>query len=374
MITAIIPARGGSKGLPRKNIRQIAGFPLIYWTIKAAQQSRLLDEVYVSTEDSEIASIARSCGAQVLNRPEHLAQDTTTTLEVLRDCLSHLSCDTVVVLQPTSPLRNSDTIDSCISEYLAGGYDTLATGHTVKTVEYGTHDNMRRQDINGFFYDDGNVYIISRAVLDENRWSGFAICRKELPRELRYEIDDAIDFFIVEALLKKRLMEGTQPSEVHSRAAEVKLLVMDVDGVLTDGAMYYSESGDELKKFTTIDGMGISFLHNAGIATALITGEKTSLITRRSRKLSIDYVFQGVTDKLSVLNKLIQTLGITNNETGYIGDDLNDLEVMNNVGFPVTVPNGHEKLKKVACYCTEKPGGSGAVREVCELILQARNA
>jgi N-acylneuraminate cytidylyltransferase len=210
--------------------------------------------------------------------------------------------------------------------------------------------------------------------LEENLWSGCAICRKELPRELRYEIDDAIDFFIVEALLKKRLMEGTQPSDIHARAGKIKLLVMDVDGVLTDGGMYYSECGDELKRFATVDGMGISYLQKAGIATALVTGEKSSLLTRRSRKLSIDYVYQGVADKWQVVNKLIQTLGISSSETGYIGDDLNDFDVMNNIGFPVTVPNGHEKLKSIACYCTAKTGGSGAVREVCELILQARKA
>ena len=164
MVLGVIPARGGSKGLPRKNILPIAGFPLIYWSIQAAKRSKLLDDYVVSTDDQEIAAIAHSYGARVIDRPAHLGQDDTTTLAVLQHVISSQACDAVAVLQPTSPLRNADTIDNCIREFQNGDYDTLATGYYTKIIEYGTHQNLRRQDIPGFFYDDGNVYIISKSV------------------------------------------------------------------------------------------------------------------------------------------------------------------------------------------------------------------
>lgn len=115
-----------------------------------------------------------------------------------------------MVLQPTSPLRNHDTIDSCIQAYSEGNYDTLATGYNTKIIEYGTHQNMRRQDIQGFFYDDGNIYIINRSVITAGRWFGDKICRYVLDKELNYEIDDDIDFFVVETLLEKRIREHKQ--------------------------------------------------------------------------------------------------------------------------------------------------------------------
>ncbi len=215
MIVGLIPARGGSKGIPRKNIKPIAGYPLIYWTIQAAKFSNLLNKFYISTEDNEIASIALSYGCEVIKRPIELAQDDTTTLAVLRHVIQKVKCDTMVVLQPTSPLRDKTTIDDCILEFKTGGYDTLATGYYTKIVEYGTHQNLRRQDIQGFFYDDGNIYILDRNVLEKNRWFGKKIFRKILDKELSFEIDDDLDFLIVEHLLNIRLKSGKQISEFH---------------------------------------------------------------------------------------------------------------------------------------------------------------
>ena len=170
-----------------------------------------MNDFYVSTEDNEIAEAAKKFGAKVLKRPAHLAQDHTTTLEVLQHVLTVKKCDAIVVLQPTSPLRNHNTIDNCIQTYNEGNYDTLATGYNTKIIEYGTHNNMRRQDIQGFFYDDGNIYIIDRDVISAGRWFGDKICKYVLEKELNYEIDDDIDSFVVEKILEKRIREKKQP-------------------------------------------------------------------------------------------------------------------------------------------------------------------
>ncbi len=204
MIYGIIPARGGSKGLPGKNIKPILGKPLIAWTIESAKQSRLIDEFVVSTDDPKIADVADFYGAKVHMRPKELAQDDSTTI----DLVTHIAeknkhAEHFVVLQPTSPLRDRGLIDNCINTYIGGEFDNLATGYTCKYQEFGKHNNQRRQDIQGFFYDDGNVYILKRYLAIEGRWFGNNINRYLIERHQKFEIDDEIDFVILEALMQK---------------------------------------------------------------------------------------------------------------------------------------------------------------------------
>jgi YrbI family 3-deoxy-D-manno-octulosonate 8-phosphate phosphatase len=152
----------------------------------------------------------------------------------------------------------------------------------------------------------------------------------------------------------------------------VRLLVMDVDGVLTDGGMYYGEQGDELKKFNTRDGQGIALLHAAGLETAIITQEDTAIVRRRGEKLKISEVRVGVHDKLGCLREMVARRGLTLAQVAYIGDDLNDYPVLCQVGLAVVVQDATRKPRSVAHYVTEAKGGEGAVRELCELILEAR--
>lgn len=203
MILGVIPARGGSKGVLRKNIKSIAGKPLIDWTIEAAQKSRLLTRFIVSTEDDEIADVACRKEAKVQQRPVELAQDDTTTIEVLRYVTSRIECDAVCLLQPTSPIRSEGLIDECIEEYMREKSDSLATGFYCKFVEYG-YNTKQRQQINGFFYDDGNVYVINSALIKENERYGTKIVRKVISREENVEIDDEFDFWLAEKILNER--------------------------------------------------------------------------------------------------------------------------------------------------------------------------
>lgn len=152
----------------------------------------------------------------------------------------------------------------------------------------------------------------------------------------------------------------------------LRIVIMDVDGVLTDAGMYYAEGGDEWKKFNTRDGHGITLLHQAGIKTALVTRERTAIVARRALKLGIAEVHQGILDKLPVVQALLDRHGMTREDACYIGDDLGDLEVMRFIGLPVAVGDALPAIKKVARLVTKKKGGEGAVREVCDLILAAR--
>ncbi len=159
---------------------------------------------------------------------------------------------------------------------------------------------------------------------------------------------------------------------VSRRFAKIRLLVLDVDGVLTDAGMYYAEGGEELKKFNTRDGHGIRLLADAGIRTAIVTRERTAIVARRATKLKIEDVHQGILDKRPIVKALCEKHGVTADETCYVGDDLGDLEAMTWVGLPVAVRDAMPEIRRVARYVTGKRGGEGAVREVCDLILAAR--
>ena len=154
----------------------------------------------------------------------------------------------------------------------------------------------------------------------------------------------------------------------------VRLFATDVDGVLTDAGMYYAESGDEWKKFNTHDGMGIKLLQRAGLITAVITMEDTKLVARRAEKLAIPEVYQGVTDKLPVLRKLVGKYGLTLQEVAYIGDDVNDLDVLKAVGFSASPADALPSIRAAVDYVCRKKGGEGAVREIADLILSAQTS
>ena len=204
MILGVTPIRGGSKGVPGKNIRPLCGKPLLAWTVEAAKQANLLDDYVVSTEDAEIARVAEKWGARVLWRPEELATDEVPTLPVLQQVLEQVSADTVVLLQATSPIRDSDLIDRCIGQFLATRADSLATGFICKYVEYGK-GKLPRQGIEGFFYDDGNVYVMRADMVRGGDRYGENIERVVLDREHNLDIDDEFDFWLAEQVIQRRL-------------------------------------------------------------------------------------------------------------------------------------------------------------------------
>jgi 3-deoxy-D-manno-octulosonate 8-phosphate phosphatase (KDO 8-P phosphatase) len=156
-------------------------------------------------------------------------------------------------------------------------------------------------------------------------------------------------------------------------ARNIRMLLLDVDGVLTDGRLYYGESGEEYKSFNIKDGLGIKLLQRAGIEVGIITARKSSLVARRCRELGIKRVIQGRQDKMVALNELVKELNIAMRQIAYIGDDLPDLGPIKNVGLGMTVADANHVLKENALWCSQAPGGFGAVREAAEFILTAQD-
>lgn len=202
MILGLIPARGGSKGVPGKNIKLIHGRPLIVWSIEKGLKSKRIDKLVVSTDSEEIAKIAKEAGAEVLMRPAELATDTASTQDVMVHALQHYPADTLVLLQPTSPYRSEGLIDDCIEEFFQDNLDSLATGFICDYKEYG-QNTLPRQQIQGFFYDDGSVYVIKADNILKGDRYGTKIGRKFTSRYENAEIDDEYDFWLLEQILRK---------------------------------------------------------------------------------------------------------------------------------------------------------------------------
>nr|WP_314857855.1 HAD hydrolase family protein [uncultured Undibacterium sp.] len=162
-------------------------------------------------------------------------------------------------------------------------------------------------------------------------------------------------------------------SAAQNKAAEVRLMIFDVDGILTDGSLHFGPEGEMMKTFNVLDGQGIKLLQQAGIATAIISARQSAIVSKRASDLSISHVMQGIHDKKSAFLTLTQDLGIAHEHCGFIGDDVIDLPILLRVGFAASVPNGHQEVQTRVDYITKASGGRGAAREVCDFILKAQN-
>ena len=160
---------------------------------------------------------------------------------------------------------------------------------------------------------------------------------------------------------------------VLNKAAAVKLLILDVDGVMTDGRIYFTPTGEEMKSFHTLDGHGLKMLQKSGVKVAIITGRDAPCVAHRAKNLNIDYYYAGIADKHSCFQKLLQESGISPEQCAYMGDDVVDLPVMLRVGLTIAPPQAHSYVLKRALFITKAAAGAGAVREACEFILSAQN-
>ena len=161
-------------------------------------------------------------------------------------------------------------------------------------------------------------------------------------------------------------------ASIERRAARIKLLLMDCDGVLTDGRLWLTEEGDDQKSFNTRDGLGLSLLHRAGLRSGIISGRNSRAVTRRAQELGIEFVRQGDPDKIEAFQQILQQAGVDENEVAFIGDDLNDIPLMQRAELAVAVADAVFEARSVAHYVTQASGGQGAVREVIELILKSQ--
>lgn len=376
-VVALIPLRGGSKSIPKKNIRNIAGKPLCSYVIKTAVQIKDIDEVIVSTDSEEIMAIVRQIDSKVriLKRPPELATDTSSTEETMLHLAKNVKFDILITIQATSPLITAQDLRNGLSKFKEENLDSLVTGvrisrffwkETGEPVNYDYVHRPRRQDFKGWIMENGAFYITSRQILEQNKCRlGGKIGILEMSPETGIEIDEPKDWALVEFFLKKQKTQS-----IPSDLSKIRLLMVDVDGTLTDGGMYYTSQGESLKKFNTRDAKGLELIKSQGIEVIIITSEDSDIVRSRAKKLRISDVFCGVTSKIDIMEMLAKQKNVSFHEMAFIGDDLNDIECMKAVGFSACPADAVTAIKDQALYICEKKGGDGAVREVCDLILE----
>ena len=388
MNVAFIPVRGGSKSIPLKNIRPIGGRPLVYWTVRAACGCGAIDRVYIATDSDRIRETVEHFAAgpekelfakaEVIGRSAETASDTASTESAMLEFARNYTFDNLVLIQATSPLLQSEDLDRGFEAFFREDTDSVLSvvrqkrfhwaedeNGIARPTNYDVYHRPRRQDFPGYLVENGAFYITTREDLlrTENRVSG-RIRAVEMNEDTFLEIDEPADWIIIEALMKKNGI--TAPTEIP----EIRMLLTDCDGVLTDGGMYYSEKGDELKKFNTRDGVAFRLLRERGVITGILTGENVELNRRRAEKLKLDILEQGCRDKWGAVRRICEERGISPANVCYVGDEQIDVEAIREAGFGCCPADACEEAKAAADYITRAPGGAGVLREIVSRILE----
>ncbi len=382
---AIIPARGGSKGLPRKNVLPLAGKPLIAHNIEQARLAERVDRVIVSTDDAEIAAISRQYGAEVVWRPDEISGDSASSESALLHALEHLrnsegyQPDLLVFLQCTSPLTRAEDIDGAIETLLADDADTALAvipfhyflwQPTENGNAMGINHDKRvrplRQERKPQYLETGAVYVmrVSGFVQAKHRFFGKTTLYV-MPSERRLEIDERVDLDIAEVLLR----EYYNQQKLERLPDAIEALVLDFDGVFTDNKVMVFQDGREAVLCDRSDGWGIAQLKRAGLPMLVLSSETNTVVKARTDKLGIPGL-QGVSDKGVALHTWMLEQDLDPSNVVYVGNDLNDISCMAQVGCAVAVADAHPQVLAQAKLVLDKPGGDGAIREICELILR----
>jgi N-acylneuraminate cytidylyltransferase len=396
-VLALIPARGGSKGLPGKNIKSLGGYSLIGYSIAAALNAKLVSRTVVTTDDPEIADKAQEYGAEVpFLRPAEFAQDDSLDLPVFQHALNWLSDhesyspDIVVQLRPTSPFRPPELVDEAIQILIDNPGASSVRGVVpskenpfkmwmiepdgkmipLLETEFEEPFNMPRQELPSSYWQTGHIDVVSAETIINGSMSGQEIYSHIIDPLFSVDLDNLQDWQRAEMRLKSL---GSQiilpPREKNIIPELVSLLVLDFDGVLTDDRVYVNQNGEEIVAAHRGDGMGIAQVKKAGIEVVILSKEKNPVVKARADKLGIP-VFQGIDEKGPELISILADRGISSDSVVYLGNDINDLPCFPLVGLAAAVADSHPLVIEKAQLVLSKKGGHGAVRELCDLLLE----
>jgi YrbI family 3-deoxy-D-manno-octulosonate 8-phosphate phosphatase len=386
-VLAVIPARGGSKGVPAKNLAPVGGVPLVARAVQECVAARLVTDVVVSTDDQAIAAAARQAGAEVVLRPAAIAGDTATSEAAVlhamdaHEALHGAPVDVVLLVQCTSPFLIREDIDAVAAAVAENGADSAVTvapfhgflwrdgddpaegGHGVN------HDKSyrpRRQDRPQDLLETGAAYAMAAPGFREHRHRFFGRTepvRTDPARVL--EIDDPHDLARARALAP--LLDADRPGALPA-AGDIDAVVLDFDGTQTDDRVLIDSDGREFVAVHRGDGLGIAALRRSGLRMLILSTEQNPVVAARARKLGLP-VLHGVDRKDLALKQWCEDQGIAPERVLYVGNDVNDLPCFALVGWPVAVAGAHDVVRGAARAVTTVPGGDGAIREIAGWLL-----
>ncbi|MEU9664945.1 N-acylneuraminate cytidylyltransferase [Streptomyces bobili] len=402
-VLAVIPARGGSKGVPAKNLASVGGVPLVARAVRECRATRLVTDVVVSTDDQAIAVAAREAGAEVVLRPAAIAGDTATSEAAVlhamdtHEALHGAAVDAVLLVQCTSPFIAREDIDGVAAAVIENGADTAVTvapfhgfvwrdGTTDSTGTTGTTDGTnntvgtaggfgvnhdksyrpRRQDRPQDLLETGAAYAMDAAGFREHGHRFFGrtdLVRTDPARVL--EIDDPHDLARARALAP--LFDAGRSGSLPT-AADIDAVVLDFDGTQTDDRVLIDSDGREFVSVHRGDGLGIAALRRSGLKLLILSTEQNPVVAARARKLKLP-VLHGIDRKDLALKQWCEEQGIAPERVLYVGNDVNDLPCFALVGWPVAVASAHDVVRGAARAVTALPGGDGAIREIAGWIL-----
>lgn len=400
---ALIPARGGSKGIPRKNIKDFAGFPLIAWSIAAAKRSQLVTRVIVSTDDEEIAAVAREYGAETpFLRPAELAQDKTTDLPVFEHALKWLEDiegykpEVVIQLRPTSPIRPLNCVDDAVRILLAHPEADCVRGvvpagqNPFKMWRFNGADqplkpllevegiaepyNAPRQILPPVYWQTGHIDAIRTSTITrKHSLTGEVIYPLVIDAKFTVDIDTPPDWAKYEALVFQGGLEMVTPGETSRRPMphKIELVICDFDGVITDNKVWTDQDGREMVAAYRSDSPRIRELRERGIEVLILSSEPNTVVAARAKKMGVEAIHGvGLQDKGRVMREVLAQRNIAAEHVIYIGNDLNDLPCFEVAGWSVAVADAFPEVRRAADFILTKAGGQGALRELCDLILK----
>ena len=400
-ILALIPARGGSKGIPRKNIRNFAGYPLIAWSIAAAQQATCVTRIIVSTDDEEIASVGREYGAETpFLRPSELAQDQTTDLPVFEHALQWLAenesyrPEIVIQLRPTSPVRPTDCVNAAVRILL--DHDdadcvrgvVLAGQNPHKMWRFAGEDqpmrpllqvdgiaepyNAPRQILPPVYWQTGHIDAIRvSTIVQKHSLTGDVIYPLVIDPRYTVDIDNLSDWAKYEALATSGLKMATPGRLKRSMPEKIDLIISDFDGVITDNRVWVDQDGKETVAAYRSDSIRIKELREQGIEVLILSSEINRVVEARAKKMGVEAIHGiGIHEKGRVLQEVLAQKNIRAENVIYIGNDLNDLPCFEIAGWSVAVADAYPQVIHAADFVLSKAGGHGALRELCDLILK----
>ncbi|MBE1460126.1 N-acylneuraminate cytidylyltransferase [Nocardiopsis terrae] len=378
----MIPARGGSKGIPLKNVAPVGGVPLVTRAIRASEAAQTVTETVVSTDHGAIARAAADAGARVLERPADLGGDTVSSEAVLLQVVDALeqadgsAPDVLVFVQCTSPFISPDDLDSAVRRILDSSADSVfaavethaflwrATPAGARGVNHGHTHRHRRQDREPQFQETGAFYAMRTEGLRTHRHRFFGrIAVQEVSPLHGFEVDAPDDLHVVRAL--------AAVADPERFPIDVDAVVTDFDGVHTDDRATVSENGAESVTVSRSDGMGVKLLREAGVRLLVLSTEENPVVCARADKLKVP-VLHGLSDKRAALATWLDEEDLDPARVAYVGNDVNDLGCLSLVGWPVAVPDSHPDVLAAARVVLTRRGGDGAVRELCERVLKTR--
>jgi N-acylneuraminate cytidylyltransferase len=398
-VLALIPARGGSKSIPRKNIKLFAGHPLIAYSVAAGVKAQFVTRTIVSTDDEEIGAIARMYGADVpFLRPAELAQDNTTDYPVFEHALRWLGehqdyqPEIVVQLRPTSPIRPTDCVDNAVRILLdhseadsvrgvvPSGQNPFKMwrvdeqGRMVPLLSVpGISEpfNAPRQALPQTYWQTGHIDVIRvSTIYKQTSLSGKTILPLFIDPRYTVDIDTQRDWQRAEWLVAQGDLDMVTPgTSKRPLPDKVELVVFDFDGVMTDDRVWVNQDGTEMVAANRRDGMGIAMLHKAGIPAVVLSTETNPVVAARCRKLGLPLV-QGIDNKAVALHEMLAERKVEPGNVVYLGNDVNDLPCFPLVGCAAATADAHPEVCRQADLVLTHKGGYGAVRELCERIAK----